>query len=562
MKTDSFWKYITRNIIGNDVSIKTPFGSRKMTYADYTASGRGLYFIEDYMKEILDLYANTHTEDDETGRVCTGRLHRAEETMKRLMNAGAHYKIIETGTGATGAIHHLQKILGLYIPPAGAAMFRGMLSDFFDEKDKKRFEEYILARRPAVFVGPFEHHSNIVSWRECFAEVIEVDLDSEGLIDLGDLERKIGKKEYEHRLKIGSFSAASNVTGVRAPVYDIARLLHGAGAYAFFDFAAVAPYVAIDMMKDDEAYFDGIFFSPHKFLGGPGSCGILVIHEKIYRSDVPPTTGGGGTVEYVNSYTQDYIPDIEIREKPGTPGILQVMRAALAMEVKQKLGPEAIEKREQELIERAFTALAQDPCIEIVGNKDPAKRIAILSFNIKRKEAYLHPRFVTKLLNDLFGIQSRAGCLCAGPYGHRLLHIDREQSEKYRALIHEGRQGLKPGWTRLNFHYLISDNECDYICDAVRFIANNGVYFLPRYDFDMKTGEWEFRGETDDKPPFGIEHALETSGRAVGTAADREVPYERYLKEAKKIASRLKDSFLEERLMTTDRALIPFLYYT
>ncbi|MBN2323678.1 MAG: aminotransferase class V-fold PLP-dependent enzyme [Spirochaetes bacterium] len=561
MKTDSFWGYVKRNILGNDASIETPYGSRRITYADYTASGRGLGFIEEYMKRILDLYANTHTEDDETGRVCTSRLHQAEEAIKRLVNAGGHYKIIETGTGATGAIHLLQKILGLYIPPAATVMFRGMLSDFFDEKEGERFEEYILSRRPAVFVGPFEHHSNIVSWRECFAEVIEIGLDSEGLIDLGDLERKIGKKEYADRLKIGSFSAASNVTGVRSPVYDIARLLHRAGAYAFFDFAAIAPYVQIDMMKDDEAYFDGIFFSPHKFLGGPGSSGILVIHEKIYRCDVPPTTGGGGTVEYVSSYTQDYVPDIEVREKPGTPGILQVMRSALAMEVARKLGYDAIERREQTLIRRAFAAL-QDHRIEIVGNKDPAKRIAILSFNVKRKEAYLHPRFVTKLMNDLFGIQSRAGCLCAGPYGHRLLHIDREQSEKYRELIHQGFVGLKPGWTRLNFHYLISDDECDYICDAVRFITNNGVYFLPLYDFDMRTGTWTYRNETGKEPPFGIEHALDAADGTVEKKAEREVPYDRYLSEAEEIASRLKSSFLEERLATTDRALVPFLYYT
>jgi len=559
---EKFWRYVKESIIGDGVEIDTPFGKRMLTYADYTASGRGVLFIEEYMYKMLELYANTHTEDDATGHLTTGRLSRAEKTIKRLVNAGEGYKIIETGTGATGAIHHLQKILGLYVPPAGKLMFRAQLEAFFDARETDRLVRHLDNMRPVVFVGPFEHHSNFVSWRECVAEVVEVDLDGEGLIDVADLEQKIGRKEYEGRMKIGSFSAASNVTGIVAPVYDIARILHRNSAYAFFDFAAIAPYVPIDMMKDEESFFDGIFFSPHKFLGGPGGCGILIIHEKIYHGELPPTAGGGGTVDYVNSYSQDYITDIETREKPGTPGVLQVMKAALAMELKEKMDPERIERRERELVMRAFARLRGDKRIEIVGNSDPRKRIAIVSFNVRRRDAYLHPRFVTRLLNDLFGVQSRAGCLCAGPYGHRLLHIDRRQSQRYRDLVHEGTQGLKPGWTRLNFHFLLSDEECDFICDAVRFIARYGVFFLPLYRFDMATGNWSHCEKPGPEPSFGIEHALDTVFRAVETAAGRAVPCARYLKKAKEIASALKDSFCEERLATTDRRLFPFLYYS
>jgi len=560
MKTDFSWEFVKRNIIGNYAEVHTPFGKRVITYADYTASGRGLYFIEDYIKKNLELYANTHTEDDATGKITSDRLRQAESTIKRLVHADDHYKIIETGTGTTGAIHRLQQILGVYIPPVAKAYFSGLFRDYFDEEEQQRFESYLLKRRPVVFIGPFEHHSNVVSWRECFAEVVEIELGKDGLLDTADLERKLENEKYEKRLKIGSFSAASNVTGIRAPVFEIARMLHRKGAYAFFDYAAIAPYEPIDIMKDEEGYFDGIFFSPHKFLGGPGSSGILIIHEKIYDRKLPPTTGGGGTVDYVNLYTQDYSADIEMREKPGTPGILQIIRAALVLELKQKMNPDKIEKRENELIKRVFMKLEKFPDIEIVGNLDPEKRISILSFNIRCKNAYLHPRFVTKLLNDLFGIQSRAGCLCAGPYGHRLLHIDNRQSDKYRGLIHRGYQGLKPGWTRLNFHFLISDEECDYICDAVRFIAENGLYFLPLYDFDITTGIWEFRGSAEADLSFGLADAVTGTSEDV-KEIEPAVPYETYLGEAKQKAAELEVSFSEEGIVTTDAELIPFLYY-
>jgi selenocysteine lyase/cysteine desulfurase len=561
MEIPKFWLSVRDSIIGRHEEITTPFGKRRITYADYTASGRGVDFIENYLKTILGLYANTHTEDDETGKATSARLRLAEEVIKRHTGAGKQYKIIETGTGASGAIHHLQKILGIYIPPAAKVLFEENLGSFFKSEQKKALKIHLLKRRPVVFIGPFEHHSNVVTWRECYAEVVEIDLDDEGLFDLRDLEKKISKEEYRTRMKIGSFSAASNLTGVLAPVETIAKILHRHGAYAFFDYAAFAPYGRINIARDDESYFDGIFFSPHKFVGGPGSSGILIIHERVYRKDLPPTSGAGGTVDYVNFSAQEYNPDIEIREKSGTPGILQIFKAALAVQLKERMGQDEIAKREKALVIETFERFKEYPQIEIVGNRDPEKRLPIISFNIRCGDAYLHPRFVTRLLNDLFGIQSRAGCLCAGPYGHRLLGIDCDTSDRLRNLIHQGIQGLKPGWTRINFHFLITEEEYDFLCRSVIFVAEHGKVFLPLYVFDMKTGAWKWAEGENDSHGFGLDEALGRAKSGVSSAQSALAPFRLYLEEAQKTAEELKMTFSESLVRSTDRQLVPFLYY-
>ncbi len=458
MKND-FWNFVRSQIIGRHQALDTPFGERALTYADYTASGRGVLFLERYMERILAEYGNTHTEDDATGGISTDRLHRAEHSIKRLVNAGPDHLIIESGTGSTGAVHRLQQILGVYVPPAAKELVRRLLEEDRSPDELSDLERKLRERLPVVFVGPYEHHSNEISWRECLAETVEVDLDGDGLLDLADLERKVSDPRYRNRIRIGSFSAASNVTGIKTPVYDVARLLHRHGAFAFFDFAACAPYEPIDMNRDDEAFFDGLFFSPHKLLGGPGSTGILIFHRRLYREGLPPTHAAGGTVDYVGFSGQQYTADIESREKPGTPGILQTMRVALALELKEKLGVERIQETEEGYIRRAMERFSGIPGISVVGNPDPAKRIAILSFNIRSGTEWLHPRFVVRLLNDLFGIQARAGCSCAGPYGHRLLGIGPEQSLVYQERIVNGQAGLKPGWVRMNFHFLIPEEE-------------------------------------------------------------------------------------------------------
>ncbi|MFX0012026.1 MAG: aminotransferase class V-fold PLP-dependent enzyme, partial [Candidatus Hermodarchaeota archaeon] len=337
---------------------------------------------------------------------------------------------------------------------------------------------------------PYEHHSNDIMWREAIAEVVAIQLTPEGYIDLVDLERQVSDSKYNGRIKIGSFSAASNVTGLKSPVYEIARILHKYDCLVCFDFAASAPYVKIDMNNDLDSFFDAIFISPHKFIGGPGSSGILVFNERVYKKTLSPTTAGGGTVDYVSSTTIDYSEDIEIREKAGTPGVLQTIKAALAIDLKDAIGIENIEAKEFEYTSRALDRLSRHPMVKILGPLDPENRISIVSFMIKHEDKYLHPKLITKLLNDLFGIQSRAGCMCAGPYGHLLLDITEERSQKFRCVTQEGKLGLKPGWCRVNFHYLLTEIEFEFICKTIEFVADYGYLFLSEYAFDIFTGEW------------------------------------------------------------------------
>jgi selenocysteine lyase/cysteine desulfurase len=343
----------------------------------------------------------------------------------------------------------------------------------------------------------------------------------------------------------------------------VARILHRHDALAFFDFAAIAPYGEIDVCRDDESYFDGIYFSPHKFLGGPGSTGILIMHEKIYRRDLPPTIGAGGTVDYVSFDEQAYNPAIEVREKPGTPGILQIMRAALALELKERLGIENIAKREKELIHRTLDKFGGCKPIEIVGNHDPDQRIAIFSFNIRAGTSYLHPRFVTLLLNDLFGIQSRAGCSCAGPYGHRVLHIDGKKSQRFKDRLMHGFLGVKPGWARINFHFLMTDEEFEYITDSICFVCEYGKYFLPLYEFNIHTGSWRHRDTTPVEVSFGLNEAWPgepwPETKPEDERSEKEL-HALYMEEAKNHAERLMKGFDENAVQNTERDLIPFVY--
>lgn len=564
MNTNPFWELVRKSIIGREALIKTPFGERRVTYADYTASGKNVTFIEKYMLQMLELYGNTHTEDGATGSYTTKRFHQAERTIKRLVNAGINYKIIEVGTGATGAVHRLQQILGIYIPPAAIDNFKQMAAGYFRKEEMDSFNSYLLSKRPVVFVGPYEHHSNELSWRECYAEVIEIDLDNRGLLDLADLERKLSKAEYRDRFKIGAFSAGSNVSGIKTPVFEVARILHKNDTLVFFDYAAVAPYTEINICRDQDSFFDGIYFSPHKFLGGPGSSGILIINERIYRGDLPPTIAGGGTVDFVNLNDQEYSAEIEVREKPGTPGILQTLRAALAMELKEKCNPVDIDHIESDYIKRALERVAAFPEVEIIGNPDPYNRIAVLSFNIKCGASWLHPRFVVTLLNDLFGIQSRAGCSCAGPYGHRVLKITCEKSREFEELIRQGQAGVKPGWARVNFHFLLNEEEFNFICDAIVFIAQTGKYFLKLYEFDLHNGKWLYKDFKEETINFGLDEALAIKdSKEVKQKTDDKIGpelYRSYLDQADKLARELKNDFNEAEIKTTEANLIPFMY--
>lgn len=495
---------IRKQIVGNDLLFDTPFGERHLLYADYTASGRGFQKIEEKIWNIEKSYANTHTEDDYSGKYLTQLLHQAETKIKELVNAGPHGKIIMTGSGTTGALKKLQEVIGVYIPP----VTRERITKSIREADKT--ENKILERidkdRPVVFIGPYEHHTNELMWREAYAEVVVIPFDREGQIDLKELEKQLSDAKHKHRLKIGSFSAGSNITGIRTHVYDIARVCHEHGALVFYDFAAVAPYVEIDMNRDAYSYFDAIFFSPHKFIGGPGTSGVLVFNEKIYRKDLPPTTAGGGTVRYVGFQGHDFAEDIETREKAGTPPILQAIKAALVLDLKEKIGIDTIEDIESKHTKYFIEHLRQIKNLEIIGDVAPYRRGAIMSFNIKHKDKILHPKFVTKLMNDLFGIQSRAGCSCAGPYGHILLGINDETSDKLRSLILKGCEGIKPGWVRVNIHYTLSQDDIDYLIQAITFVARSGPLFLQKYSFDMSTAEWIYKGFEEKIPEFSIEN--------------------------------------------------------
>jgi selenocysteine lyase/cysteine desulfurase len=559
MQHKELWDWVRSRVVGRDTVIRTPFGERALTYVDHTASGRAVEFLEDYLRRVLALYGNTHTEDDATGCITTARLQQAERIIKRSVNAGPHYHIIEAGAGTTAAIHRLQEILGIYIPPAAKELFRGLCVEALGEEGCRGLEAALLSRRPVVFVGPYEHHSNEISWRECFAEVIEIGLTPEGRFDLQDLQAKVSRPEFQERLKMGSFSAASNVTGLLTPVYQVAAILHDAGALAFFDYAAAAPYMPIDVERDERSYFDAVFFSPHKFLGGPGSSGVLIIHERIYHKNLPPSMAGGGTVDFVNAYMQQYSPEIEVREKAGTPGILQILRAALAMQLKERLDVAAIERRERQLLAVALSHMKGCPGLELVSPMHPDHNLPIISFNLRADGSYLHPRFVVRLLNDLFGIQARAGCSCAGPYGHRLLHIDDEESDRYRRVILGGRLGLKPGWARLSLHFLTSDEELQFVCAAVRFIAEWGKYFLPLYAFDVHTGAWQHRCVPDEPVRFGLAEAL---GPEPGpqTCEGAMPPYALYLEEAAALGRALRDRYGETVFPSTQADLIPFIY--
>lgn len=550
-------------LIGKDFKFETPYGERLLTYADFTASAKGLYFIEKYLLELQKSYANTHTEDDITGEVMTKILRKSIEIIKNQINAGENCFVIPAGTGATGAIECLAKILGIYIPPSSKETIDNIIMDYF--KIYKSIDDIISEENnskhvPVVFIGPYEHHSNILMWEEGMAEVVEIGLYEDGTIDLDELKRSVSDKKYKDRVKIGSFSAASNVTGIITPVYEIARILHDNNSYACFDFAACAPYIEINMNKSNKEYFDAIYLAPHKFIGGPGSSGILIINERIYDSTLPPTVSGGGTVSYVSPYAYDYIHNVELREMAGTPGILQIFKAAIVMELKELIGLDNIESKERYYTQKVLQRLKSIDNIEILGPAGECSRLPIFSLKIKHKDKYIHPKFAAKLINDLFGIQTRAGCACAAPYGHRLLDISKENSRVFRHFIKEGIISIKPGWIRFNIHYIMNESEVEFICDAIEFIAQYGYLFLSEYILDVKSGNWTHK--TYNKPysiveNFGAEESLKYIAYNKNTNTMTEElslkeEYNRYLEEAKKHAEQLKGrntkliSFAEE----------------
>ena len=554
-------QWLRDDIIGRNVSFETPFGKKPLVYADYTASGRALNSLEKYVTKILNYYANTHTEDDFTGKIMTTLLHKSEHIIKNSVNAGKEYKIIFYDSGTTGGITRLQQILGIYIPPASKNFLKNILHQY-DTKTYEEFADFYRTQRPVVFVGPYEHHSNELTWREALCEVIEIPLGKDGLFDLNALEKIVSEKKYENRKKIGSFSAASNVSGVLSPTYQIAEIMHKYNGFAFFDFAACAPYVKIDMNKDNKSYYDAIFLSPHKFLGGPSTAGILIFNKKLYNENIPPTISGGGTVDYVNSSDVEYTKDIELREKPGTPGIIQDIKISFLFQLKEKIGLDNIEKIEKFYLKRFYEHFKNNDKIEFYGPTHEDKKIAIIPFNIKHRDKILHPRFVTKLLNDLFGIQTRAGCSCAGPYGHILLNINEKTSHYYRCAIGvDHMAGLKPGWVRLNLHYSISEEEFNYIIKAIDFAIEHAYKFLQLYEIDFLSGDWKHIEEKTKFPvELDIEKVYKNKNNEFTKVENEKQIYEKTYNDAIKIMKTLPTDFKFKKIHPSMKRIMFFDY--
>lgn len=462
-------------IIGIDATLTGPYGSTPLVYADWIASGRLYAPIEERMRtSVYPFAANTHSESSAVGAAMTAAYRRSHELIKQRVGAAPNDIVITAGSGMTGVVNKLQRMLGLRIPERA----RGVCGRGDCEIPERE--------RPVVFLTHMEHHSNHTSWLESTADVVVLDPDARLRVDPEELRRRL--RDYaDRKLKIGAFSAGSNVTGVRPPYRALARIMHEAGGFAFADFAAAAPYDPLVMRPaDDEAgRLDALYFSPHKFLGGPGCPGVLVFDPKLYDNSVPDDPGGG-TVSWTNRWGEHhFVSDIEAREDGGTPAFLGSIRAALALELKEKMDPERMRSREERLIVRAFEGLSPIPGLRILAEEE-RERLGVISFYIEG----LHYNLIVRLLSDRFGIQVRGGCSCAGTYGHYLLHVDREVSRRITRSIDSGDLSEKPGWVRLSLHPTMTDDELEYVIDSLKKIAENADAWGDDYLFDRRTAEF------------------------------------------------------------------------
>nr|WP_315246748.1 aminotransferase class V-fold PLP-dependent enzyme [uncultured Flavobacterium sp.] len=461
------------DIVGIDQEFDSPYGKKKIVYADWTASGRLYRPIEEMLlNKVGPFVANTHTETAVTGSVMTLAYHDARAIIKEHINASSDDVLLTVGTGMTGAINKFQRILGLKV--------NENIADYTKVPD---------ALRPIVFVTHMEHHSNQTSWLETIARVEVIPSGSEGLPCLSSLE-KLLEQYKDTPIKIAAVTACSNVTGIKTNYYDIAQMMHSHNGLCFVDFACSAPYVTIDMHPADQLqYLDAITFSPHKFLGGPGTSGVLVFNKKLYKNLIPDNPGGG-TVSYTNPWgDRDYIDDIETREDGGTPGFLQAIKTAMAIKLKEQMGIENILGREHEINTIVLARLSKIPNLKILApdNKD---RLGVYSFYIEN----VHYNLIVKLLNDRFGIQTRGGCSCAGTYGHFLLNVDVNLSKSIEQKILEGCLMDRPGWIRMSIHPTMTNAEIIFICEAIEETVKNVTQWGKDYQYNAQKNEFLHMG--------------------------------------------------------------------
>ncbi|MFH6956899.1 aminotransferase class V-fold PLP-dependent enzyme [Flavobacterium aquidurense] len=467
---ESYFSKFRQNTIGVDHTFESAYGRQKMLYADWIASGRLYLPIEDIMlNKIGPMIANTHSFSSETGKASTYAYQHARDRIKKHVNANTQDCLVATGTGMTAALSKLQRMMGL----------RSQDNIY---NVKLQFDE----DRPVVFITHMEHHSNQVPWYETIADVVVLPGDENNLVDPEILSKEI--KKYANRtLKIGSFTACSNVTGIITPYHELAKIMHQNGGFCFVDFAASAPYVPIDMHPENpEEQLDAIFFSPHKFLGGPGTCGILIFNEKLYQSNFPDNPGGGN-VKCTNPWGGYHYSDaIEVKEDGGTPGFLQVIRTALCLELKEQMGTENIKNREKELLDLCYSKLQEVEGLSVLGDLD-TERIGCVSLVIKD----IHYNLIVRLLNDRFGIQVRGGWSCASTYAHYLFDIDEEESAEMTKQLLRKNLSNKPGWVRISLHPTMTNEEVLFICDALQKVRLNYKQWQEFYKYNPINNEFE-----------------------------------------------------------------------
>ena len=466
---EQYFQQFRKNIIGIDQEFVSPFGKKKIIYTDWTASGRLYRPIEEkLMNEFGPFVANTHTETTVSGTAMTMAYHEARHIIKKHVHADADDILITDGSGMTGVINKFQRILGLKVPEN--------LKPFVNIPDEKK---------PVVFISHMEHHSNQTSWLETIADVEVVPSCEKGLFCMDNFATLLEK--YKDRpIKIASITSCSNVTGIKTPYHEVAKLMHQNNGVCFVDFACSGPYVSIDMHPEDaESYLDAIFFSPHKFLGGPGTSGVLLFNKKLYRNMIPDNPGGG-TVSWTNPWgAHKYVDNIEDREDGGTPGFLQVIKTALAIQLKEQMKVSKILEREHEIVDFVFGELGNISNINILAGQHQ-DRLGVISFYITD----LHFNLGVKLLNDRFGIQTRGGCSCAGTYGHYLLHVDQETSNYLTEKITIGDLIQKPGWIRMSIHPTTTNQEIKFVCDSIKLLAENHLEWAKDYAYNNQTNEF------------------------------------------------------------------------